>query len=185
MNSRSGFSEPVEDASRGFIPVAVDTLLPSAVCDFDLFLRHSSAGKLTLYRRRNTPLDKSDLDRLREQGVRTLHVLYDDRDVYAGYLNRLLVEGAELTTTEKYGILKSAARSLLSDSFCGQSLESYVHTIDHFSRQMVESVCNDDLLLREIFFLMAHDYYSYTHVTNVATYSLALRTSGACRTKKS
>ncbi len=174
MGSRSGFSESVQDASRGFIPVAVDTLLPSAVCDFDLFLKHSSAGKLTLFRRRNIPLDQADLDHLREQGVRTLHVLYDDRDVYAGYLNRLLVEGDELSTTEKYGVLKSAARSLLSDSFCGRSLESYVHTIDHFSRQMVESVCNDDLLLREIFFLMAHDYYSYTHVTNVATYCLAL-----------
>jgi HD-GYP domain-containing protein (c-di-GMP phosphodiesterase class II) len=174
MSSRPGIAEPVEDASRGFIPIAVDTLLPSAIYDFDLFLKHSSAGKLTLYRRRNYPLVQSDLDRLREQGVRTLHVLYDDRDIYAEYLNRLLVDGQQLTPAQKYVILKSAARSLLSDSFGGRSLESYLHTVDHLSQQMVVSICNDDLLLREIFFLMAHDYYSYTHVTNVATYCLAL-----------
>jgi HD-GYP domain-containing protein (c-di-GMP phosphodiesterase class II) len=174
MGSRPGFSNAVEDASRGFIPIAVDTLLPCAVYEFDLFLQQPSASKLTLFRRKNYPLEQSDLDRLLEQGVRTLHVLYDDRDVYAEYLNRLLVEGQELNTEQKYIVLKSAARSLLSDSFCGRSVESYVHMVDHLSRQMVDSICNDDLLLREIFFLMAHDYYSYTHVTNVSTYCLAL-----------
>ncbi len=47
MSSLPGIAEPVEDASRGFIPIAVDTLLPSAIYDFDLYLKHSSAGKLT------------------------------------------------------------------------------------------------------------------------------------------
>jgi HD-GYP domain-containing protein (c-di-GMP phosphodiesterase class II) len=167
-------AESVEDPSRGFIPIAVDTLLPGAAYEFDLYLKDPSAGKLTLYRGRNYPLVQSDLDRLLEQGVRTLHVLYDDRDVYAEYLNRLLVERPQLTPSQKYTILKSAARSLLTDSFCGRSMEAYVRRVDELSRQMVESICIDDLILREIFFLMAHDYYSYTHVTNVSTYCLAL-----------
>ena len=39
---------------------------------------------------------------------------------------------------------------------------------------MVESICSDDLVLRDMFFLMAHDYESYTHATNVSTYCLTI-----------
>src|SRR6266699_1294510 len=97
MSSLPAFSEPVEGASCGFIPIAVDTLLPTAIFEFDIYLKHPSAEKLTLYCRRNYPLVQSDLDRLLERGVRTLHVLYDDRDLYAEYLNRLLVERQQFT----------------------------------------------------------------------------------------
>jgi HD-GYP domain-containing protein (c-di-GMP phosphodiesterase class II) len=152
----------------------LDTLLPSAICDFDLYLRQIRGGNLTLYRRRRFPLAQNDLDRLIEQGVRTLHILYEERDLYADYLKGLLVGQPQFTLAQKYTILKAAARSLLSDNFCGGSLDTYVRTVDSLSQQMVDSICNDDLLLRDIFALMAHDYYSYTHVTNVSTYCLAL-----------
>ena len=168
-------AEPQDDVqSRGFVPIAVDTILPKAVIDFDLYLRQMRGGKLTLYRRRRYPLAQSDLNRLLEQGVRTLHIPYEDRDLYAEYLKGLLVGGEQFTPIQKYTILKAAARSLLSDTFCGRSMDAYVQSIDHLSQQMVDSICADDLLLRDIFFLMTHDYYSYTHVTNVSTYSLAL-----------
>jgi HD-GYP domain-containing protein (c-di-GMP phosphodiesterase class II) len=175
MCSAQSAAELLDDVqSRGFVPIAVDTLIPSAVYEFDLYLRQSAAGRLTLYRRRSYPLDQSDLDRLLKEGVRTLHVPYDDRDVYASYLKSLLAESHQFTPQQKYKILKGAARSLLSDTFSGNSLDSYVQSVDSLSQQMVESICSDDLLLRDIFFLMTHDYYSYTHVTNVSTYCLAL-----------
>ena len=168
-------TEPLDDVqSQGFVPIALDTLLPRAILDFDLYLRQMRGGKLTLYRRRHYPLGQTDLDRLLEQGVRTLHIPYEDRDLYAEYLKGLLVEREQFTSIQKYTILKAAARSLLSDTFCGRSMDAYVQSIDNLSQQMVDSICADDLLLREIFFLMTHDYYSYTHVTNVSTYSLAL-----------
>ncbi|HEV3415480.1 MAG TPA: HD domain-containing phosphohydrolase [Pirellulales bacterium] len=175
MGSAQSTAELLDDVhSRGFVPIAVDTLLPSAVYDFDLYLRQSAVGRLTLYRRRSYPLDQSDLDRLLKEGVRTLHVPYEDRDVYANYLKSLLAESHQFTPQQKYKILKAAARSLLSDTFSGNSLDSYLLSVDSLSQQMVESICSDDLLLRDIFFLMTHDYYSYTHVTNVSTYCLAL-----------
>jgi putative nucleotidyltransferase with HDIG domain len=55
-----------------------------------------------------------------------------------------------------------------------RSLDAYVKNVDTLSQQMVELICNDDLLMRDVFSLMTHDYYSYTHVTNVSTYCLAL-----------
>jgi HD-GYP domain-containing protein (c-di-GMP phosphodiesterase class II) len=175
MSSAIIIAEQSDDAaSRGFIPIALDTLLPSAMIDFDLYLRQIRGGGPTLYRRRQYPLAQSDLDRLLQQGVRTLHILYDERNLYAEYLKTLLVGRHEFTAVQKYKLLKSAARSLLSETFCGRSLDAYVETVDNLSQQMVESICNDDLLLRDVFSLMTHDYYSYTHVTNVSTYSLTL-----------
>ncbi|HEV2972450.1 MAG TPA: HD domain-containing phosphohydrolase [Pirellulales bacterium] len=175
MCSAQSTAEPLDEVqSRGFVPIAVDTLLPSAVYDFDLYLRQSAADRLTLYRRRSYPLAQSDLDRLLQEGVRTLHVPFDDRDVYTSYLKSLLAESHRFTPQQKYKILKGAARSLLSETFSGNSLDSHVQSVDTLSQQMVESICSDDLLLRDVFFLMTHDYYSYTHVTNVSTYCLAL-----------
>lgn len=56
MGSLHAIAEPVDDASRGFIPIAVDTLLPSAGQGFDLYLKDLATAKLTLYRRRSIPL---------------------------------------------------------------------------------------------------------------------------------
>jgi len=175
MASVAPNTEQHDDAdSRGFIPIAVDTLLPSAMCDFDLYLRQIRGGKPTLYRRRRYPLAQNDLDRLIAQGVRTLHVLYDERDLYANYLKTMLVSQQQFTPAQKYRILKAAARSMLTENFSSGSLDSHLASVDSLSQQMVESICNDDMLLRDVFLLMTHDYYSYTHVTNVSTYSLAL-----------
>ncbi len=169
--------------SRGFIPIALDTLLPSSVCDFDLYLRESRGGRPTLYRRRRLPLAQREIDRLMAQGIRTLHVLYDERGLYAEYLKTLLVSQQQFTPAQKYGILKAAARSMLSDNLCGGALDTHLAAVDTISQQMVESICSDDLLLRDVFSLMTHDYYSYTHVTNVSTYSLLLaRAMGIGRT---
>ncbi len=165
-------ADPDEDV-HGFVPVALDTLLPGAAYGFDLYMKQRPGGML-LYRRREYPVDQTDFDRLLSQGVRTLHVSFDDRDMYARYLNLLLVDGEDLTATQKYTLLKGAARSVLSDSLCSRSPDTLVRSVSDLSKQMVESLCGNELLLRDIFFLMTHDYYSYTHVTNVSMYCLTL-----------
>ncbi len=165
---------------QAYIPVALDTLLPRAVHEFDLYTRnHQNAKQYVLYRRREIPVTEDDFTRLISHGVTTLHILYDDRVVYEEYLKSLLLDPGSLSSGQKYTILKGAARTLMAETACGASVDVHVHAIDGLSRQMVHAMCNDDLVLRDIFFLMTHDYYSYTHVVNVATYCLALaRTLG-------
>jgi len=158
----------------GFVPVAVDTLVSSAAYDFDLFMRQPRHDTYILYRARGYPLTKEDLDRLVQRGVHTLHIAFEDRDSYTESLNHLLLEGGALSPIQKYNLLKGAARSLFSDALCESLPESFIDSADALSRKMVSSICNDELVLRDMFFLMAHDYCSYTHATNVATYSLAL-----------
>ncbi len=162
-----------EEDAHGFVPVAIDTLVPGATYGFDLYIKQRPS-RMLLYRRRDYPVTQADFDRLLAQGIRTLHVSFDDRDMYAQYLNILLVEGEELSPTQKYTLLKGAARSVLSDTLCVRSADTYVRSVTDLSKQMVDSLCGNELLLRDIFFLMTHDYYSYTHVTNVSMYCLSL-----------
>jgi HD-GYP domain-containing protein (c-di-GMP phosphodiesterase class II) len=161
-------------ASQAYVPVAVETLVPSAAHGFDLYLRQSRTNSYVLYRRNGYPLSDEDVRRLTEQDVRTLHILFDDRNAYAEHLNRLLLESHSLTSVEKYNILKGAARSLLLEQFSGNLSESSLQPVNTLSQQMVESICSDDMVLRDMFFLMAHDYQSYTHATNVSTYCLTI-----------
>jgi HD-GYP domain-containing protein (c-di-GMP phosphodiesterase class II) len=161
-------------SSPAYVPVAVATLIPSAMHGFDLYIRQARSAGYVLYRRAGYPISDEDVRRLIEQDVGTLYILFDDRDAYAEHLNRLLLEGDSLTAVQKYNILKGAARSLLLEQFSGNLSESSLQPVNALSRQMVESICNDDMVLRDMFFLMAHDYQSYTHATNVSTYCLAL-----------
>ena len=110
----------------------------------------------------------------RGKTCRTLYIQFGDRNGYAEHLNRLLLENPSLTAVEKYNLLKGAARSLLLEQFSGSLSESSLEPVTALSRQMVESICNHDMVLRDMFFLMAHDYQSYTHATNVSTYCLSL-----------
>jgi len=43
-----------------------------------------------------------------------------------------------------------------------------------FGQRMTDLVCNQGLVLGNLLPLMTHDYYTYTHVTNVCTHCLAL-----------
>ena len=149
-------------------------MIPSAAHAFDLYLRQVRNNGYVLYRRAGLSLTAEDTRRLTEQNVRTLYILFDDRNAYANHLNRVLLESQTLTAVEKYNLLKGAARSLLLEQFRGNLSEASLEPVATLGRQMVESICSDDLVLRDMFFLMAHDYQSYTHATNVSTYCLTI-----------
>ena len=60
-------------------------------------------------------------------------------------------------------LLKGAARSLLSDTLQIKTAEIRIDSIDALSQKIVNSLCDDDLVMRDMFLLMTHDYCSYTH----------------------
>jgi putative nucleotidyltransferase with HDIG domain len=166
--------QPAIASAPAFVPIAVETLIASAAHPFDLYLRQVRDNGYVLYRRAGLSLTAEDTRRLVEQNVRTLYILFDDRNAYANHLNRVLLESQTLTAVEKYNLLKGAARSLLLEQFSGNLSESSLDPVTTLSRQMVETICSDDMVLRDMFFLMAHDYQSYTHATNVSTYCLTI-----------
>jgi HD-GYP domain-containing protein (c-di-GMP phosphodiesterase class II) len=171
------FSAPAKPAVRSpadFVPVAVQTLLPSKDIPFDLFIRPGRSAPLTLYRECNYPLTLGDLENLIERDVHTLYIEFACKDAYGEYLRSALLDDSVLSVHQRYHMLHAATQSILEDAFSGSSIAKTVAVLTPVARQIVDCVCAEEAVFRELFALMAHDYCTYTHASNVAMLSVTL-----------
>jgi putative nucleotidyltransferase with HDIG domain len=172
-------AETVPSASRpdqpiGVLPVALAGLCPARLLDFSLYLRIAPEKPLKLYRGRNFPLRQDDLDRLLERGVTTLYVPSQDREAYQQYLRREVIENECLPPGKRYQVLRESTRAIFEAAFRQPSPDMAVHSSREFGAHLATIICRQDMVLQDLFSLMDHDYYTYTHAVNVSTYSVAL-----------
>jgi HD-GYP domain-containing protein (c-di-GMP phosphodiesterase class II) len=156
------------------LPVAVNTLCPAAALNFNLYVQPDPAHPALLYRERDFPLEAIDLERLAESGVRTLYIASAEQLDYQRYLREEVVQNERVPPQERYRILREATRVVFEEAFHRNRLDQIVQLTAEFGAQMAEILCSQDLVLLDLFSLMQHDYYTYTHATNVCTYSVGL-----------
>jgi len=159
---------------RGFLPIAVGTLCPTAGLDFDLYSRPDQASPVVLYRERSYPLDQDDIDRLVECGLTTLYIPSASHSLYQRFLREVVVHNESLAPTQRFQVLKAANRAVFETVFRADNTSRMIEYADETGKQITEIVCNQDLVVSDLLSLMDHDYYTYTHVTNVCTYSVVL-----------
>ncbi|MFO7903418.1 MAG: HD-GYP domain-containing protein [Planctomycetota bacterium] len=155
------------------IPVALNTLLPTSVLNYDLYLWSGGHFQPVLYRKRDLPFTTDDVDRLLDAEVSTLYVLIEDhvkyrREFQEGILNH------SVSPLERYRALKELNRCTFEAAFQGRNLNRAVQIANKHASQLVTIMCDRDLVLQDLFRLMDHDYYTYAHATNVSAYSVML-----------
>ncbi len=166
---------PGTDApSTKLVPIMVDTLCPTEVLDFDLYIEREPSEPVILYRQRRLPLKQEDLDRLSARGIRTLFTQWDDHEAYRQLLTEKVVNNEELPPVQRHQALKEANRAVFEDTYRNGSVQEMVEFTGGFASQMIDIVCNQDLIVGDLYSLMDHDYQTYSHVTNVGTYALVL-----------
>jgi HD-GYP domain-containing protein (c-di-GMP phosphodiesterase class II) len=156
------------------MPIALGTLCASSGLAFDLFMPGEQPGQMVLYRQRNHPFDQADLDRLLERGVHTLYISGHDAEEYRGYLRDNIIANEALSPVYRYRALREAARVVLSDALANGDFGRAVSVTKDLSREMVRTVCESTLIVSELLKTMSHDYSSFTHAVNSATYCLLL-----------
>ena len=163
-----------EDRSATLVPVALETLCPMAALDFDLYLWANATSSAVLYRERSGPFTCGDMDRLLEADVRTLYVPLSDHTLYRRYLRENVVKNKDVPPHRRYAILKELNRRVFDAALCGRNLNRVVQVADSQASYLTDIMCDRDLVLADLFSLLDHDYYTYTHATNVCVYCLAL-----------
>jgi len=167
------FSDP-KSATSGLVAIAVETLMPRDALDFDLYLWSSADSPPILYREANYPLDETDLDRLLSQGIQTLYIPAAKCRSYQQYLRKVVLRNSRLRPAQRFTLLKRANRAMFESAFRSGLPTRMVQFAEEFGRQLWEVVCDRDTVLSHLFSVMDHDYLTYTHLTNVCTYSVAL-----------
>jgi HD-GYP domain-containing protein (c-di-GMP phosphodiesterase class II) len=159
-----------------YLPIAVETLSGDQDADFDLFF-HAQRGKPLLFRSRSVPLVDADLQRLFDSGVKTLLIGYSDRSAYEEHLHAQVDSGGQQSLSGKYALLTGSARSVFESALRGDSLAGMVGAAEQFGSQLADMFDEGQPILREMFDLMLHDYSTFTHSANVATYCVSIAQS--------
>jgi len=159
---------------EGYLPVALDTLCPVPVLEFDLYVPAENVHGVVLYRERNYPLDRDDLQRLSQHGMETLYIPADSQNAYRRYLFDEVVKNTDAPPLQRYKVLTTATRSAFTAAFRSISPDHMVQFADEFSTHMTEIICGGEISVFDLISLMQHDRYTYTHSVNVCTCSVAL-----------
>ncbi|NQU21717.1 MAG: HD domain-containing protein [Candidatus Nealsonbacteria bacterium] len=163
----------VELAPDSVLPVAVSSLRASQL-NFDLYVRPEICEPPKLYREKSFPLEAADLKRLRERGVETLFVANSDYAAYRTHVLDGLADDSSLEPTERYNIVREVYREAFDTAFQGESLDPMLQFTGEFSKDLADTICENDIVMSDLHSLMEHDSGTYTHCANVSTYSLAL-----------
>ncbi len=158
---------------RGMLPIALGTLAPAEKLDFDLFVR-SEGDKAVLFRGRNYPLNQDELERLSGSSVVTLYIRVADHEDYCTYLNEVVLQNPELPGDRRLQVLTAVNRSVFETAFTSPNVHRYVEFAEEFGNNLANVFSENEFTLRDLSHLLAHDYYTYTHVANVTTYCLGL-----------
>jgi len=156
------------------MPIALGTLRASSMLAFDLYLPSDRSPQPVLYRRRSHSFAQADLDCLMERGVCTLYIASSDAEFYREHLREEILKNEDIPAVARYQALREATRVVLSEALMHGNAEKAVPVAEELSGEMVRTVCASKLIVNELLKTMSHDYGSFNHAMNVATYCLLL-----------
>ena len=161
----------------GFISIQVVMLKRLRTAAVDIYVQYEAAGLPVLYRRAGYSLESQKLFGLAEAGVEQVYVRLED---FQGFGTHLLesVEAANDQEQVPYGERFAALQMALAVEIertarlldCGP----YASLSEETGRKLTSLLAANDVLPRDLYRLARHDFNTFTHVTNVASYMVVL-----------
>ncbi len=175
---------PLAPTTAGYMPIACSTLRTGAPLPFDLYVRmehqqtrNRGGDHFALYLSRDHELSARDIAEFDDRSAGCLYIQFDASIEYSGYLQRCAEAEGDQNPLLRYQTVREAAKAMMLDAARGGGVDQVVRISEDFSRELVKSAASGELPVRDLFGLMEHDYYTFTHVCNVSTYSLVLAKS--------
>lgn len=165
---------PSKSDRSDFLPIGVDTITASTELTFTLYMRVDPAAPPILYRERQLALESSDFARLSDQGTTTLYIRVADHTAYRDYLIETVLRNQDVPAPRRFHILKIANRAVFQSAFGNRNPAKLVGFATEYGDDLAEIISEDDLQVGEVLGLMEHDYYTYTHATNVSVLCLLI-----------
>lgn len=166
-----------DNPSTGFVPVRVCTLRASQANAVDLFMQYEPATQPRLYCRAGSRPDEQQFGELEAAGVEHLYVRSGD---FPNFSNDLLesldslLQQATIPPAEKFAALQQAVAVAVEQALRLVDCSKFRALAEKVGNDVVSLLASADVLPRELFRLARHDFNTFTHVTNVASYSVIL-----------
>ncbi len=159
--------------SQGYLPVATATLFPAREINCDLFLQRAGSD-VELYRRGTYPLSVEDLERLTSTGIDHLYIRATDADAYRSYLCSEVLNTTSVPAPIRISALRELTRVAFQEAIDANDPNQAVDLASDMGRGLATMIADQAVKLSEVYHLLEHDYYTFTHVCNVCTYCVIL-----------
>ncbi len=160
--------------ARGLVPVAVKTLQEQVEISFDLYLWPSQNRAPRLYREKHVPLEPGDLQRLLDRSVTTLYARSSEAQQYCDHVRTHVLADETIPAIERYCVLRDATRTVLMASLEKGDVDGMLRLTANLGRDVVTLICDRKNILNDLLSVMAHDYYTFTHMISVCTCCVVL-----------
>jgi HD-GYP domain-containing protein (c-di-GMP phosphodiesterase class II) len=158
-----------------YMTVQVEMLRRLPTATVDLYIQYESDAEPVLYYRAGGPLDADQANRLRESGVRNILVRTDEFHRFASHLLDTIDSQSEtVPPSERFAALQLAMAVEIEHAARLVDCGPYVAVADKLGRDLSALLVNNSVLPRDLFRLARHDFLTFTHITNVASYSVLL-----------
>jgi HD-GYP domain-containing protein (c-di-GMP phosphodiesterase class II) len=169
-------SEPKQgSATAGYMPVQVDMLRRLTRTPTDLFVQYETGKDPVLYHRACCPLEAGQVARLTESGVRQIYVRTNQFQDFAACLLETIDADSEKETVapaERYAALQLAMAVEIEHAARLMDCGPYVTVAEKLGRELTSLLVGSNVLPQDLYCLARHDFNTFAHVTNVASYGV-------------
>jgi HD-GYP domain-containing protein (c-di-GMP phosphodiesterase class II) len=167
----------IADPTAGFVPMRASVLRAVDTAAADLYVQYDRRSTPVLYCRAGCRLDGQHFVELADAGIEQVFVTKDDFDGFSSVLLNSLdayLHQDSVPQTEKYAALQVAVSIEIEHSLRAVDCGRFQAVADKVGRQLVSLLAASDVLPRDLYRIAQHDFCTFTHVTNVASYIVIL-----------
>lgn len=165
------------DETRDFIKVPLTAVRLRVVENVDLYCMREDAAMPVLYRSSNVPIHDHDVDELERRGHDGLYISARNFvDVQQEMFESLevLVCDERIDPADRFTLLQAAVSLEIDLSFHLIKIKRFMELSHRIAENIANLMTGDSILPRKLFNMVQHDFYTFTHVTNVAGFAVML-----------
>lgn len=169
--------DELDNPLHGYLPVNVEMLRRVNVAAVDIFVQRDSRRAPTLYCRAGLPLENQQLFGLGEAGIQEVFVRTSECHDFGAHLLETvesLLKHDAVPATERFAALQLAMATEIEHAVRLTDCSKFVTLSVKVGREIATMVSASEMLPHDMFRIARHDFNTFTHVTNVAGYSVLL-----------
>jgi HD-GYP domain-containing protein (c-di-GMP phosphodiesterase class II) len=177
MSAIAELAPKTSNPTAGYLAVQVGMLQRLQHATVDLFVQDDSSSSPVLYHRAGCPIEANQLSGLGEAGVQHIFVRTEDFHEFGTHLLESvdsLVGKKPVPSAERFAVLQVALAMEIERTSRLVDCGPYVALAEKVGRDLTALLSANKVLPKDLFRLARHDFNTFTHVTNVAGYSVIL-----------
>ncbi len=165
------------DEHRNYIKIPLTAIRQKVVENVDLYCKREGHATPLLYRSGNYPIHEQDIDELERRGLDGLYVSAGSFvDVQKQLFDSMeeLVVNDRICPADRFMLLQAAVSLEIDLSFHLIKIKRFLTLAHRVAENIAHLIASNPVLPRQLFNIVQHDFYTFTHVTNVAGFAVIL-----------